>query len=173
MLKNTLTALLIGTTMFALAQAGGDSALLAGTSGKAGLGSQDRREANVDFHVGTGYGKERELITRGRLNFEQRGGQNARPVAIHAERIAQLQVDGNKAKFAGRAILVTMVDGQRKRIPGTIEVHVVDNKRPNQQGNDVRPDVFAVKFKAAEGDLTFGYEGAARRGDLKVWKKQS
>jgi len=176
-MKKILLAAFVAVSALTYAQrdGGGEKNFIAGTHGQGMAMTKEKRRAEFGFRVHKVLNKENKEVTMGEFNFHQQGnpGGEIRPAGVSLRGIGRLAVDGNTARFGGQAVLMTVKDGKRIEIKGEAVIMVVDNKKPGRGGGDgERNDLIKVHFKAAEGDLTFDFEGAVGRGDLVVRTKK-
>lgn len=177
-MKKILLAAFVAVSALTYAQrdGGGDKNFIAGTHGQGVAMTKEKRRAEFGFRVHKILNKENKEVTMGEFNFHQGGnpGGEIRPAGINLRGIGRLAVDGNTARFGGKAILMTVKDGKRIEIKGEAVIVVMDNKKPGEGGGEgQRNDFIKVHFKAADSDLTFDFEGAVGRGDLVVRKKKN
>lgn len=165
-LKHLTLCMVVGLSLGAVAQGG---QILEGTHGRGRAHSADGRRVEFRFECVKAK-RDDKIHIAGRLNVAQPPINGKPAIEVIMERPGKLMVDGNKAVFEGPAILVIKKPGDVKRIKGGAVVRVADNKKPDQTGST--RDFLSVHYKAAEGDLMWGFEGAVADGDIVVRKNQ-
>jgi hypothetical protein len=168
MKRFTILAIAALTTMSIAQQAGGPPPI-AVTHGKGVAGSEDKRIAEFDFEVAKFKNKEGKEEVRGRFHMTQKPGENIPGAMIGIRMVGGLGVNDNKAEFGGKAVVEVRTKDGVKRIEGMASVNVVDQVRPNEQGSE-KKDLIRVQFKSKNGEVTYEFKGAVRRGDLVVRK---
>ncbi|MBS1704281.1 MAG: hypothetical protein JST40_00290 [Armatimonadetes bacterium] len=170
-MKQWMTVFALGFAVFGIAQEAGRGDVLAVTHGKVGMLSRDGRRAQADFEVVKVKTEKGDVVVRGRFRFEQPATDKTPKTVIEMGPFANLGVDGTKARFGGRAVLIVHTQNGPRKVNGEAVVNVNDLKHPNET-KEIK-DVLEIHFKAKETDLTFDFGGAVQRGDLVVREKKA
>ncbi len=160
------TLFLLAVAALCVATNAQDDRVVQLVQGRGNAVARDGRRAEFNFEVGSHKGKDEKVVTRGRFEFNQVKSDKARPVRIVAEMIPKLMTKESNGWFESRAMMVVVTENGPKRIPGNVKVHVADLVKPKDESD--KKDILEVAFKAAEGDLTFEFGGAVRKGDIRV-----
>ncbi|HRF58371.1 MAG TPA: hypothetical protein PLH94_00490 [Fimbriimonadaceae bacterium] len=150
---------LIGVAMAVSAAAGVEGALgggqlenASGEKGMVNVAVQKRTDNAGNVRVG------------GHFHFGRRTG-NRSGVEVGMRRAAEVAVTGNSCTFSGPAVYVTITDGTRSRVEGTVSATVEDKRRPRATGD---PDTCSFTFTSTDGATTYSFSGNLTRGDIKV-----
>lgn len=158
----------IATTaaLMATAQVQAPQAVMAGK----GLAKNPEATAEFQFRLG----KNDQGQVRGQLNFTAKVNEGNRVVHVELKDPHGLQVDQNTGIARGEAVLVVRKGDHVDRIPGRIMLKATDVVQPQRDSreaeNDLRRprDKFEINFNANQSDLTYKFEGAVVRGDIKI-----
>lgn len=163
-LRRLLTTTVCAVAALAMAQ--GPVASLAEGSGAAR--SRDNQIAEFNFRVLQP--PTRPAEGRFRLSTRTPAG---RVAVVELVRVERFGVDGNKARFAGPAVLIVR-DGPRvqHRVPGVAVVEVVD-VGPRSRERDLIHVVFRTPDQLDTDRNTFAYGGAVIRGNIVVRARTS
>jgi hypothetical protein len=154
----TLAVLTLATVALAEAPSAGAAV------GRGMARNQEERRVRFDFEVV----KRPQAEPRGRTLFEAVNAQGQVTDSIRLIRVREFGADGNLARWNGRAVFRTRVDGQERAVEGTVRVQVNDRKpRGNSDPNAPR-DVLRFEFRSDNGQVQFTYEGLVVDGDLGV-----
>jgi len=143
--------------------------LLQVAEGRGKAASADGRHANFQFNVRK-FTKGTLVRKEGTLLIEIVDRNTVDGVRIHMRELRDLDVDGKVARFEGpgRIRFQTKAGVVEKR--GHVFAVVRDNRRP---AGPIEPrDTIMVRFEAAEGPLTYRFEGVVRDGDIAVGRRE-
>lgn len=138
--------------------------------GRGALGSADKRMATFQFEVHKFKGREGRVVVNGNSRFRQAPNQHGKLVEIGIRNVDEAVFDGNTVRFAGNAVLETIVEGKPRRLEGRAQVMGKDQRKPNENANNDKRDLYRIHFKAKQGNVEFVFEGAVREGDIVVKK---
>lgn len=154
----TLAVLTLATVAMAEAPSAGAAV------GRGMARNQEERRVRFDFELV----RRPQAEPRGRTVFEAVNTQGQVTDSISLIRVREFGTDGNLARWNGRAVYRTRVDGQERAVEGTVRVNVNDRKpRGNSDPNAPR-DVLRFEFRSDNGQVQFNYEGLVVGGDIAV-----
>lgn len=159
-----LTVALAATALVAVAQ---DQRMIEGTHGRGVARNANNVAGEFRFEVARVRLPNNTTAVRGAFNLAVAGEPN-RPGPRIEMRAGRLEINDNRAVFAGEGVLhIATPDGLR-HIRGQVRVNVADNWRPTEGAGDDHPrDALAVRFQPAQGQV-WEWGGLVQRGDIVV-----
>lgn len=132
------------------------------SEGHGGALARDGRVATFDYRIGLNESGQ----AQGQLRFEQVANEHGRRVVIEMGMPAGASADAPRCHFRGPGVLSTVdAAGNRHTARGAIEVSVADlHTRTHPDG----VDRFEIHFTGREGNVSYEFAGAVKRGDLFV-----